>query len=249
MKSLFSPAQKKVIFMDMNNTLVDRRRCFDLAFIQTMDDFTARWEPEDFTWTSQDVLQSYKLEWSRQRKMNTRSSVSQDELRKSCLSKAFHPFPVNVSAVFARNFFDQVEKLEDHHVSLYPGVKETLEALASRYQLAIISNGERSRLEANLKKLGLDQWINGKRLFSSKKDGIRKPQAIMYETALQAINVNPAQCVMVGNSWRNDVVGSTKCGLDAVWIHPAHMKKLSERMLGKQKVVIIRAFPQLAQIL
>jgi HAD superfamily hydrolase (TIGR01662 family) len=249
MKALFSPVQKKVIFMDMNNTLVDRRRCFDLAFIQTMDDFTARWEPQDFTWTSQDALQSYKLEWSRQRKMNTRNSISQDELRKSCLSKAFHPLPVKVNTIFARHFFDQVERLEDHHVSLYPGVMETLKALADRYQLAIISNGERSRLEANLQKLGLDQWISGKRLFSSGKDGVRKPQAAMYETALQGMHVNPAQCIMVGNSWRNDVVGSTKCGVDAVWIHPAHMKKLSERKLGKQKVVIIRAFPQLAHIL
>jgi FMN phosphatase YigB (HAD superfamily) len=248
MKSIFSPTQKKVIFMDMNNTLVDRRRCFDLAFIETIDDFTARWEPDDFTWTSQDALQSYKLEWSRQRKITSRNAVSQEDLRKSCLSKALSPFPVSVNTGFSRTFFDQVERLEDHHVSLFAGVKETLDQLAERYKLAIISNGARSRLELSLTKLGLDKWISGDRLFSSSKDGIRKPQGAMFEMALRAMQVTPVQSVMVGNSWKNDVVGSTKSGLDAVWIYPAHFKKLSERRLGKQKVVIIRAFPQLTQI-
>jgi putative hydrolase of the HAD superfamily len=248
MKSLFSPSQKKVIFMDMNNTLVDRRRCFDLAFIETIDDFTARWEPDDFTWSSQDALQSYKLEWSRQRKITSRNAMSQEDLRRSCLSKALSPFPVSVNTGFSWTFFDQVEKLEDHHVSLFAGVQETLDQLAERYKLAIISNGARSRMEFSLTKLGLDKWISRDRLFSSSKEGIRKPQRAMYEMALQAMQVSPAESVMVGNSWKNDVVGSTKCGLDAVWIYPAHFKKLSERKVGKQKVIIIRTFPQLAQI-
>jgi putative hydrolase of the HAD superfamily len=248
MKSLFSPSQKKVIFMDMNNTLVDRRRCFDLAFIETIDDFTGRWETDDFTWTSQDALQSYKLEWSRQRKLTTRNAISQEDLRKSCLSKALSPFPVKVNTAFSRTFFDQVEKLEDHHVSLFAGVQETLDQLAERYKLAIISNGARSRLEASLTKLGLDKWIGGDRLFSSSKDGIRKPQAAMFEMALQGMQITPGQSVMVGNSWKNDVVGATKCGVDAVWIYPAHFKKLSERKLGRQKVIIIRTFPQLTEI-
>jgi HAD superfamily hydrolase (TIGR01662 family) len=248
MKSLFSPSHKKVIFMDMNNTLVDRRRCFDLAFMATMDEFTARWEPNDYSWSSQDALQSYKLEWSRQRKITSQSALSQEELRKSCLGKALNPFPVNVNAAFSRYFFEQVEKLEDHHVSLFAGVQETLDQLASHYKLAIISNGSRSKLELSLTKLGLDKWITSDRLFSSRKDGIRKPQAGMFEAALHAMQIAPMHSVMVGNSWKNDVVGAAKCGMDAVWIHPAHFKKLSERRLDKQKVVIIRTFPQLAQI-
>jgi HAD superfamily hydrolase (TIGR01549 family) len=248
MSSMFSNSHKKVIFFDMNNTLVDRRRCFDLAFIETMDHFTARWEPDDFTWTSQDALQSYKLEWSRQRKMSPRIPVTQEDLRKTCLSKALKPFPIIVNGVFSQTFFDQVEKQEDHHVSLFADVDETLDILAKHYRLAIISNGERDRLKSNLVKLRLDKWISEDQLFSSRKDGIRKPQAAIYETAMQAMNVSPIQSVMVGNSWKNDIVGSTKCGVDAVWLHPAHIKKVSERKLGKQKVVIIRTFKQLADI-
>jgi FMN phosphatase YigB (HAD superfamily) len=133
MKSLFSPSEKKVIFMDMNNTLVDRRRCFDMAFIQTVEDLTGRWETDDFAWTSQDALQSYKLEWSRQRKLPYRGTPTQEELRICCLKKALQPLPVKVSLEFSRTFFNQVEKLEDHHISVFAGVEETLAALADRY--------------------------------------------------------------------------------------------------------------------
>ncbi|MBP1989419.1 HAD family hydrolase [Paenibacillus eucommiae] len=245
MSPLFSPSQKKVIFFDMNNTLVDRRQCFDSAFVKVIDEYTARWEPDDFTWTSQDALHSYKLEWSRQRRLSPRQPVSPEELRQICLQKGLQPFPVAVNPAFSRSFFSRVEQEEDSYVTVFPGVMETLEALSERYKLAIISNGERTRLESNLANLKLDKWISEDRLFSSKRDGIRKPQSAIYETAMEAMKVTPEQCVMVGNSWKNDVVGPTKCGMDAIWIHAAHIKKVSQKKLGKQKVIIIRAFKHL----
>ncbi|MBA2943958.1 HAD family hydrolase [Paenibacillus sp. CGMCC 1.16610] len=245
MSPFFSPTRKKVIFFDMNNTILDRRQCFDSAFLEVMNDYTARWEPDETLFTAQDVLQSYKMEWSRHRKAPVRSPLSPDELRHICLRKALHPLPVNVSTAFTRAFFEQVEEQEDHFVALFPGVEDTLEALSQNYKLAIISNGNRRRLQSNLDKLKLTRWITEDRLFSSEKDGPRKPHPAIFERALKTMNAASSQSVMVGNSWRNDVVGAASSGLDAIWIHPGNMKKISERRIGKQKVVIIRSFKQL----
>ncbi|MBP1963577.1 HAD family hydrolase [Paenibacillus aceris] len=245
MSPFFSPTRKKVIFFDMNNTILDRRQCFDSAFLEVMNDYTARWEPDETLFTTQDVLQSYKMEWSRHRKAPIRSPISPDELRHICLRKALSPLPVNVSTAFTRAFFEQVEEQEDHFVALFPGVEDTLEALSQNYKLAIISNGNRRRLQHNLDKMKLTQWITQDRLFSSEKDGPRKPHPAIFERALKAMNTASSQSVMVGNSWRNDVVGAASSGLDAIWIHPGNMKKISERRIGKQKVIIIRSFKQL----
>lgn len=245
MSPFFSPTRKKVIFFDMNNTILDRRQCFDSAFLEVMNDYTARWEPDETLFTAQDVLQSYKMEWSRHRKAPVRSPLSPDELRHICLRKALHPLPVNVSTGFTRAFFEQVEEQEDQFVALFPGVEDTLEALSRNYKLAIISNGNRRRLHSNLDKLKLTRWITEDRLFSSEKDGPRKPHPAIFERALKTMNAASSQSVMVGNSWRNDVVGAASSGLDAIWIHPGNMKKISERRIGKQKVVIIRSFKQL----
>ncbi|MEW9698397.1 HAD family hydrolase [Paenibacillus sp. SI8] len=245
MSPFFSPTRKKVIFFDMNNTILDRRQCFDSAFMEVMSDYTARWEPDEHVWSAQDALQAYKLEWNRYRKAPVRSPISPDELRHVCLRKALQPFPVQVNPTFTRAFFEQVEEQEDNFVALFPGVEDTLEALSHNYQLAIISNGNRRRLQSNLNKLKLTAWIEQERLFSSEKDGPRKPHPAIFETALKKMGTTPGQSVMVGNSWRNDVVGATSCGLDAIWIHPGNMKKISERRIGKQKVIIVRSFKQL----
>ncbi|NEW07672.1 HAD family hydrolase [Paenibacillus sp. SYP-B3998] len=245
MSPFFSPTRKKIIFFDMNNTILDRRQCFDSAFVEVMGDFTARWEPEKQAWSSHDALQSYKLEWSRHRKTPLRSPISPDELRHVCLQKALQPFPIQVSPAFTRSFFEQVEEQEDNFVALFPGVEDTLEALSHNYKLAIISNGNRKRLQNNLQKLKLTTWIKQDRLFSSEKDGPRKPHPAIFEAAMKTIGMTPGQSVMVGNSWRNDIVGATSCGMDAIWIHPGNMKKIAERRIGKQKVIIIRSFKQL----
>jgi len=245
MSPFFSPMRKKVIFFDMNNTILDRRQCFDSAFLEVMSDYTARWDNSDDTWSSQDALQSYKMEWSRHRKAPVRSPISPDELRHLCLRKALQPYPVSVNPAFTRSFFEQVEAQEDQYVALFPGVEDTLEALSKNYELAIISNGNRKKLQSNLQKLGLTSWIEQDRLFSSEKDGPRKPHPAIFETALKTMGTTSSQSVMVGNSWRNDVVGATSCGMDAIWIHPGSVKKISERRIGKQKVIIIRSFKQL----
>ncbi|UKS24204.1 HAD family hydrolase [Paenibacillus sp. HWE-109] len=245
MSPFFSPTRKKFIFFDMNNTILDRRQCFDSAFLDVMNDYTARWEPDESQFSAQDALQSYKMEWSRHRKAPIRSPISPDELRHICLRKALQTLPVNVNPMFTRAFFEQVEEQEDNFVALFPGVEDTLEALSQNYQLAIISNGNRRRLQNNLEKMKLTPWIDHNRLFSSEKDGPRKPHPAIFESALRSMSAVPSQCVMVGNSWRNDVVGAASSGMDAIWIHPGNIKKISERRIGKQKVIIIRSFKQL----
>ena len=156
MSNLFSPSHKKVIFFDMNNTLVDRRHCFDSAFMETVSDYTARWEQGDVAWSAQDSLQSYKQEWSRHRNAASRASFLPQELRQLCLQKALQPYPITVNLAFSRSFFEKVEQQEDSYVSLFPGVEDTLRSLSERFKLAIISNGNRDRLKYNITKLQLE---------------------------------------------------------------------------------------------
>ena len=142
-------------------------------------------------------------------------------------------------------FSNRWKRQEDNFVALFPGVEDTLEALSHNYKLAIISNGNRKRLQNNLEKMKLTGWIDQDRLFSSEKDGPRKPHPAIFERALKTMSAASNQSVMVGNSWRNDVVGAASSGMDAIWIHPGNIKKISERRIGKQKVIIIRSFKQL----
>ena len=35
------------------------------------------------------------------------------------------------------------------------------------------------------------------------------------------MKVKPEEAVMVGDSWKQDIEGAIKCGIDAVWINPS----------------------------
>ncbi|MVO98434.1 HAD family hydrolase [Paenibacillus lutrae] len=249
MSPFFFPAPKKIIFFDMNNTLVDRRQCFDSAFTEVLGEYTGRWEQDAGLLTTDDALQIYKQEWQKLRKLRPRNQRPSEEMRTACLEKALATYPLPVNETFARIFFEQVEETEGSYVRLFPGVEETLTALGERYQLAIISNGSRKRLERDLTRLRLSSFFPENRRFSSVQNGPRKPHPGLYRMALKETGINPSQGVMVGNSWKNDIIGSTRCGLDAVWIYPPHLKKLSQRRIGRQKVVIIRSVKQLVHVL
>ncbi|TCZ75290.1 HAD family hydrolase [Paenibacillus albiflavus] len=249
MSPSFVPNQKKVIFFDMNNTLVDRRKCFDSAFVSVLKDFTGRWSSEDTELNPQQALQNYKIEWSRHRKTTGKDFEAGDELRYNCLLKALEPYHFKVTPGFSKIFFKQIDDAEESFISLFPGVEETLRALSAKYTLAIISNGSRKRLEQNLNKLQLTRWIRDDWIFTSQQDGPRKPHPGLFETAMATTGTSPAQGLMIGNSWKNDIIGATRCGLDAIWIHPNHVKKISQRKIGKQKVVIIRSFRHLIHVL
>lgn len=249
MSPFLNPSKKKVIFFDMNNTLVDRRKCFDSAFLEVLEEFTGRWNAQDSGWSPQDALHSYKLEWSRNRKSQAKPYDSGEKLRYVCLQKALDPYDLKVTPAFTKTFFSAVEEAEERFITLFPGVEETLNALAPKYIFAIISNGSRKRLENNLRKLQLTKWIPENRIFTSYVDGPRKPHPRLFEIAMKMTDCKPSQGVMVGNSWKNDIIGATRCGLDAVWINPGHMRKISQRKIGRQQVIIIRSFRHLNSIL
>lgn len=47
-----------------------------------------------------------------------------------------------------------------------------------------------------------------------------KPDARAYHAACAALDVTPAEALMIGDSWANDVDGAQKAGLRAVWFNP-----------------------------
>jgi FMN phosphatase YigB (HAD superfamily) len=66
MTPLNSLEHKKVIFFDMNRTLLDPQQAFRDSFLETLQEYTGRWqENEDFA--ADKVLETYLEQWKKQR--------------------------------------------------------------------------------------------------------------------------------------------------------------------------------------
>jgi putative hydrolase of the HAD superfamily len=250
MTRLYSPESKKVIFFDMNRTLLDPQQSFRDSFNEILQEYTARWQQRD-TFTPEKVLQAYTEQWQKQRRAKGNSKVPLEQIRIACLAHAFQPLPIPNKERFLRTFWQQTRSKQDQSPRLFTNVRETLEQLnAKSYKLAIISNGSKQKQEQQLKLLKLQSLIPDQHLFSSQQDGIRKPNPQIFRHALQTLRIPASQAIMVGDSWKNDIVGAVSAGIDAIWIRPLHNHKLSsQRKLGSRQVMIIHEISELNSLL
>jgi putative hydrolase of the HAD superfamily len=103
-----------------------------------------------------------------------------------------------------------------HHFRLYEDVPEVLRELhASGLKIGLITNSHRClhSFEIHFALEGLFSVT-----LSSLDHGYMKPHRSIFESALQAVNVEPAAAVMVGDSFRHDVEGARRLGMRGVLV-------------------------------
>jgi len=103
-----------------------------------------------------------------------------------------------------------------HHAA-FEDVHPTLDGL-SGYRLAVLTNGppdlQRAKLTASL----LDPYFEQTTVLISADIGLGKPDPRAFVHTAQALGVEVASCVMVGDSVRRDITGAVAAGMPAVHI-------------------------------
>jgi len=97
---------------------------------------------------------------------------------------------------------------------LYPDVLPALEALHSSSATLCVVSDWSSRLSEILEELGLARYFDF--LLASGSVGVAKPSAEFYRMALSRAGVEPRDAIMIGDSYRADVLGARAAGMDAV---------------------------------
>ena len=98
-----------------------------------------------------------------------------------------------------------------------PFVDEVLQKLKGKYRLGIITNTFTSREEhvrIALRRIGLEQYFDI--ILTSVDLGFEKPDERIFLAALEALNVQPKEAVMVGNRVSKDIVGGNKVGMETI---------------------------------
>lgn len=106
-----------------------------------------------------------------------------------------------------RVFYEERQKVDP-----YPGTAETLEILSKDYPLGAITNGN-----ADLMAMPLGQYFQ----FSLQSQHFPKPKPdpVMFEEALKRLNVEPHECLHIGDDIEHDVIGAKRLGMKAVWFN------------------------------
>ncbi|HEX5793615.1 MAG TPA: HAD-IA family hydrolase [Rheinheimera sp.] len=100
---------------------------------------------------------------------------------------------------------------ERTRITLTGDVMRLLQALARRYRLIAITNGN-----ACINKMGIGELFEFS--LQAGPDGKMKPYSDLFHTAAQRLGVIPAQILHIGDSYRADVMGALNAGCQAAWL-------------------------------
>ncbi len=101
---------------------------------------------------------------------------------------------------------------ERNRVEYYEDAMPAIKALAQRYPLISVSNGN-----AQLDRVGLAPHFHA--ALSATSYGIAKPDARIFLEAARLAEVHPEQMLHVGDDMTLDVLGALGAGFQAVWLN------------------------------
>lgn len=200
------------IFFDLDNTLFDHHYSSLMGLSALQSEYSAL--------KGHSLLTLERAYWDLLNSNYNRvlsGEISMGDARQERMKHYLAHFDVAVNDRESATAVSLYRSTYEANLRAVPGTEEVLNDLNGRFQLGIITNGLTQYQNQKLTDLKLQSYFS--QVFASEAVGSKKPEAHIFETALQALNVSPETAVMVGDSWDSDIIGSTQLGLTAVWLN------------------------------
>lgn len=124
-----------------------------------------------------------------------------------------HPLTFDEAATIARSY--KVRYLQSQQA--VPGARELLAALKPGFTIGIVSNNFTVQQWQKLKIIRLDSLVDF--MVTSEDVSVPKPDPAMFYRALEIARATPEQTLVIGDSWRSDVVGANRARLRVIWFN------------------------------
>ncbi|WP_413999355.1 YjjG family noncanonical pyrimidine nucleotidase [Flavobacterium sp. W1B] len=208
-------ANIKHVFFDLDHTLWDFDKNSELTFekilkrnhpVIEIGEFIEKYVPiNQACWT----LYQY-------------DKITHEELRYNRLKQSFDALDYLVSD-------EEIERISKEYIELLPennhlfdGAFEILDYLNQKYKLHIITNGFADVQFRKMKNSKLETYFDS--VTNSEMAGVKKPNPIIFEHALNVANAKKENSVMIGDSLDADVQGALDAGLDAVFFNESNVQ-------------------------
>lgn len=137
------------------------------------------------------------------------------ELREECFAELSNQVgrDPSIGRAVARAYADARDQT---NVSWCPGAEQSVEALADRYALGLVTNASREIQRPKLETLGVHDRFET--IVYAGYDTAAKPDPEPFHRALCTLDSAPERAVHVGNSIPADVRGAHRAGVTSVWV-------------------------------
>jgi putative hydrolase of the HAD superfamily len=123
--------------------------------------------------------------------------------------------PKNKLAVLPLFLAELYRGISLNRLELYPEVREVLEELRPRYQLAALSDAQSAWALPEMRMVGIDSYFAP--IVVSGDLGYRKPDPRIFALTLRRMRLRPEEVVFVGNDMYRDINGARQAGMRTVF--------------------------------
>ncbi len=196
------------IYFDLDHTLWDFDKNSALAF-------KAVFQKHEISISVEDFLEAYIPINLGYWKSYQEDKVSKEKLRFGRLKDSFDMLKISAGEnIINAMSEDYIDFLPDNNF-LLAGSKELLTYLQNKYVLHIITNGFEEVQYKKLRNAGISNFF--KTVTTSEEAGVKKPNRLIFETALQKSAANPANSLMIGDNLEADVYGARDFGMHHIF--------------------------------
>ena len=187
----------KAVLMDFDNTLGDRQKYTYRLFAEMVDQYGKIADP-----VLREAVIQHLMIWDQ--RGNFRKNFWQKEL----------------AATYGITMDQDAETfwMENQYrfVCLYDKTLAVLKELKKDYKLGVVTNGTIYGQKKKLEISGIYDLMDAVVIGGEFKN--QKPYPDMYKAALKKLDVEPQQCVFVGDTFFTDILGAYGAGITPVWL-------------------------------
>ena len=199
----------KAVIFDFGQTLVDSANGFRTAEKEAQDKL--------FTNLGLTVRADFLAIYRRLRKeFHDRSNFSRNAL----WQEVFYYYCVAVDSELLVRWETEYWDSVKNHTTLFSEAKAVLEALRTRYDIALITNTQGQKA-TGAHRISLYPELENffKAIIVAGEGGIpTKPDPKPFHQCLDKLGILPAEAVYIGDDWRIDICGARDAGLHAIWL-------------------------------
>ncbi len=134
--------------------------------------------------------------------------------------------------------------IEDHVIELLPEVTETLQYLAPRHQLILMTKGANLEQSGKIERSGLKSYFAATEIVAEKDSGA-------YQFMVEKFGLQPANTWMIGNSPKSDINPALAIGLNAVFVPHGNTWVLEHDEISApappQRLLLVGSFAELRE--
>ncbi|NRA95663.1 MAG: HAD family hydrolase [Planctomycetes bacterium] len=218
----------QVLLVDADDTLWENEAYFRQVFEQFLDIMEARGHLRS---DALDALQSVERERCVKHGYGSRNFArSMDETVRQMEGETPSKLMQEIDAL--------VQWILDHPVEPFPGVAETLEDLASRHRMLLVTKGAHQEQNDKVERSGFARWFIGVEILFEKN-------AEHYREIVARNSLDSSITWMIGNSPKSDINMAMAAGLRTVFIPHRTIWGLERQPFTREPDLVLTQFSDL----